>query len=165
MEQRTHIQAIMTMSVKLTVAMALPSLITCKKQKLSVGQRLTGVLLVQCEKHLVVHCRCSHVLSAQLGVSHALIGRSAAPHCCCCNWLGHWSAVLYHRRVTVMPLLCRFCLAGAVTSWRYIADQQLRQGMVQMMRYLHDGMGAARWADKMQQLDPGMRAKLEEFCR
>lgn len=55
--------------------------------------------------------------------------------------------------------------AGAVCSWRFIADEQLRQGMVQMMRYLHDGMGAARWAEKVQQLDAGLRGKLEGFCR
>jgi hypothetical protein len=52
-----------------------------------------------------------------------------------------------------------------VCSWRFIADEQLRQGMVQMMRYLHDGMGAARWAEKVQQLDVGLRGKLEGFCR
>lgn len=58
-----------------------------------------------------------------------------------------------------------FIPAGAITSWRYIADEQLKHGMVQMMRYLHDGMGAARWAEKVQQLDGGVRAKLEELCR
>lgn len=57
------------------------------------------------------------------------------------------------------------CPAGAVTSWRFIADEQLRLGMVQMMRYLHDGMGAARWAEKVQQLDGGVRGKLEELCK
>ena len=61
--------------------------------------------------------------------------------------------------------LCACATSGAVTSWRFIADDQLRQGMVQMMRYLHDGMGGPRWAEKMQQLDAGLRAKLEEFCR
>lgn len=54
---------------------------------------------------------------------------------------------------------------GAVTSWKFIADEQLRLSLVQMMRYLHDGMGSARWAEKVQQLDPSVRTKLEEMCR
>lgn len=54
---------------------------------------------------------------------------------------------------------------GAVTSWRYVADEQLKLGMIQMMRYLHDGMGPAAWADKIQQLDPAVRGKLEDMCR
>jgi hypothetical protein len=55
--------------------------------------------------------------------------------------------------------------AGAITSWRFVADEQLKHGMVQMMRYLHNGMGAAMWAEKVQRLDAGVRAKLEELCR
>jgi hypothetical protein len=55
--------------------------------------------------------------------------------------------------------------AGAITSWRFVADEQLKHGMVQMMRYLHSGMGGAVWAEKVQRLDAGVRAKLEELCR
>lgn len=55
--------------------------------------------------------------------------------------------------------------AGAITSWRFVADEQLKHGMVQMMRYLHNGMGAAVWSEKVQRLDAGVRAKLEDLCR
>lgn len=52
-----------------------------------------------------------------------------------------------------------------MTSWHYIADEGLRQGMVALLRYLHDGVGAARWGELVAALEPNVRGKLEEMCR
>eukprot|EP00775_Hariotina_reticulata_P001226 gene1226-1564_t len=55
-------------------------------------------------------------------------------------------------------------LAGAITSWRYIADDGLRQALVQLLRYLHDGVGPDQWAALTGALDPSVRGKLHEMC-
>lgn len=54
--------------------------------------------------------------------------------------------------------------AGAITSWRYIADDGLRQALVQLLRYLHDGVGPDQWAALTGALDPSVRGKLQEMC-
>jgi hypothetical protein len=54
---------------------------------------------------------------------------------------------------------------GALTSWRYIADEGLAQGLIQLLRYLHDGVGGERWGALVGGLEPGVRAKLQEMCR
>lgn len=55
--------------------------------------------------------------------------------------------------------------AGAITSWRHIEDGGLRQAMVQLLRYLHDGVGGETWGRLVGSLEPAVRGKLEDMCR
>jgi hypothetical protein len=55
--------------------------------------------------------------------------------------------------------------AGAMTSWRHIQDEGLAQAMVQLLRYLHDGIGAEAWGRLVHSLEPAVRSKLESMCR
>jgi hypothetical protein len=63
------------------------------------------------------------------------------------------------------PRRTRTTRAGAVTSWHYVHDEGLARGLVQLLRFLHDGIGAERWAALVAGLEPGVRAKLEQMCR
>lgn len=55
--------------------------------------------------------------------------------------------------------------AGAVTSWRHIQDEALAQALVQLLRYLHDGVGTEAWGRLVASLEPAVRSKLEGMCR
>ncbi|WIA22073.1 hypothetical protein OEZ85_004416 [Tetradesmus obliquus] len=62
--------------------------------------------------------------------------------------------------VTAFP-----AFASAVTSWRHIQDEALAQALVQLLRYLHDGVGTEAWGRLVASLEPAVRSKLEGMCR
>eukprot|EP00882_Tetradesmus_deserticola_P012812 GHRQ01013578.1.p1 GENE.GHRQ01013578.1~~GHRQ01013578.1.p1 ORF type:complete len:146 (+),score=52.95 GHRQ01013578.1:220-657(+) len=67
---------------------------------------------------------------------------------------------------TPEPAVTSFpAFASAITSWRHIQDEGLAQAMVQLLRYLHNGVGAEAWGRMVGSLEPAVRSKLEGMCR
>jgi hypothetical protein len=65
----------------------------------------------------------------------------------------------------LMVTLLLFCAAAAICSWRYCADEGLRQEMVQLIRLFKDSLtSSGRWQAAFAELEPPIQQKLASMC-